>query len=194
MSGTPVGFSVLAAAALMLSIGTPAHGDDAMVSGVMRSRLACRELGETLKATMQDAVQRHSFTGALAVCREAAPAIAAEISKKHGVTIRRTSLKVRNPENRPDAWEISGLTELEANIAAGADPSLTEVVDEVISENGEKEFRYLKAIIAEPLCVSCHGETLDETIRNELSALYPEDKAVGYKPGDVRGAFSVTIP
>lgn len=142
---------------------------------------------------MQDAVQRHSFTGALAVCREAAPAVAAEISERRGITIRRTSMKVRNPGNRADAWEVSGLATLEAAIAAGVDPSRAEVFDCVTNEGGEKEFRYLKAIVAEPVCLSCHGEALDDAMKKELSAHYPEDKAVGYKPGDLRGAFSVTI-
>lgn len=194
MNRTYFGLAIVVCVVLVLSAKVPVYGDDGIAPDVMQSRLACRELGESLKGKMQDAVQRHSFTGALAVCREAAPAIAAEISEKHGIVIRRTSMKVRNPANRADAWERNGLTELEARITAGADPSLAEVFESVTNDDGTKEFRYLKAIMAEPLCLSCHGEALDDAMKRELSEHYPDDQAVGYKAGDMRGAFSVTIP
>lgn len=194
MIGSRITFSLLIATTFMIGLGNTSHGEDVMDTDVLRARSACRELGEVLKGKMQDAVQRHSFTGALAVCREAAPALASDISEKRGLTIRRTSMKVRNPGNRADAWEQSGLASLEAGIAAGADPSQAEVYDRVTNDEGDVEFRYLKAIIVEPLCLSCHGEVLDDTMTRELLTHYPHDEAVGYRPGNLRGAFSVTLP
>ena len=42
-------------------------------------------------------------------------------------------------------------------------------------------------------CVACHGDrdTLDPAIQAILNEQYPHDRATGYSPGDLRGAFSV---
>jgi hypothetical protein len=54
----------------------------------------------------------------------------------------------------------------------------------------------MKAIGLAPQCVVCHGspEQIAEPLREQLKALYPHDRAVGYKPGDLRGAVSIKQP
>jgi hypothetical protein len=44
------------------------------------------------------------------------------------------------------------------------------------------------------LCLTCHGENLSDSISSKLSELYPEDRAVGYRAGDLRGVFWVEFP
>ncbi len=36
----------------------------------------------------------------------------------------------------------------------------------------------------------CHGEKISQELSAELNKLYPNDKATGFKKGDIRGAFS----
>lgn len=50
----------------------------------------------------------------------------------------------------------------------------------------------MKAIPVGGPCVVCHGEQIAEPVAARLSELYPEDEARGYKPGDLRGAFTLT--
>jgi hypothetical protein len=52
----------------------------------------------------------------------------------------------------------------------------------------------MKAIPTKIVCLKCHGSEIDPKIVAKLDELYPEDKAVGYKQGDIRGAFYVTMP
>lgn len=59
------------------------------------------------------------------------------------------------------------------------------------SEETEDGFRYMKAIPTKGLCLTCHGEALTEPVKATLAELYPEDKATGFKVGDIRGAFSI---
>ena len=40
-------------------------------------------------------------------------------------------------------------------------------------------------------CLKCHGENLDPETAAILDELYPQDKARGYKAGQVRGAFTL---
>lgn len=46
-----------------------------------------------------------------------------------------------------------------------------------------------------PPCLNCHGkkEKLSPAVLKVLKVKYPEDKAFGYRNGDLRGAFSVII-
>ncbi len=55
--------------------------------------------------------------------------------------------------------------------------------------------RFYKVVTMDQVCLKCHGEatTMNEEVRKEIMATYPDDKAVGYKPGDFRGIISVTV-
>jgi hypothetical protein len=41
-------------------------------------------------------------------------------------------------------------------------------------------------------CLACHGEKLDAKVQGAIHALYPEDRAVGFRVGEVRGAFTLS--
>jgi hypothetical protein len=38
----------------------------------------------------------------------------------------------------------------------------------------------------------CHGSNIASPIAAKINKLYPNDKATGFKLGDLRGAFSIT--
>jgi hypothetical protein len=46
------------------------------------------------------------------------------------------------------------------------------------------------------LCVNCHGprDALAPGVAEILDAEYPDDRATGYRPGDLRGLVRVSIP
>ena len=62
---------------------------------------------------------------------------------------------------------------------------------EIVEIDGAKRFRYMKAIPTGGVCVACHGASLNPKVAAKLDSLYPGDKARGFKPGDIRGAFTV---
>jgi Protein of unknown function (DUF3365) len=46
------------------------------------------------------------------------------------------------------------------------------------------------------LCTGCHGtpDRLSPAVQERLKALYPDDKAVGYGVGQIRGAMTISKP
>jgi hypothetical protein len=66
---------------------------------------------------------------------------------------------------------------------------------EVIDEGGQKYLRYMRPLVAVPLCINCHGpkEGIPTDVKTILAEKYPEDRATGFLVGDLRGAISVKI-
>lgn len=157
------------------------------------SRATVVEFMQTLKQELQTGMQEGGPVNAISVCNLFAPGIANTYSVRKGWDVGRTSLKVRNPSNAPDAWERSVLESFEERKRAGEDPMKMEY-HEVVRKDGVRELRYMKAIPTAELCLACHGESVDSIARTRLQKLYPDDQALGYKVGDIRGAFSVSQP
>ncbi len=59
------------------------------------------------------------------------------------------------------------------------------------SPEGDRLFRYMRAIPVGEMCLTCHGTDVRTDVKAEIARLYPEDKALGFKLGELRGAFSL---
>ncbi len=145
-------------------------------------------LGGELKASMTAG----GPAAAIGVCKEKAPKIAAEAAQKTGFMIKRASPKNRNPKAVPDAWEAAALASLEQRLAAGEKPETLDMTDVVDTPNG-KMLRYAKALPTQAVCLNCHGdpEKLSPEVKATLATEYPNDKAVGYSAGMIRGILSI---
>ena len=175
----------------MAVISTVHAGD--YTAEVAASRATAKEFMQTLKQELLGGMQDGGPVNAISVCNLSAPGIANTYSVRNGWDVGRTSLKLRNPANAPDAWERSVLESFEERKGAGEDPAKMEYY-EVVRQDGVKELRYMKAIPTAKLCLACHGENVDSITRTRLEKLYPDDQALGYKAGDIRCAFSITQP
>ena len=158
---------------------------------IERARAAADALTSALTKRLFTELAAGGPVKAVKVCSEVAPAIAAAHSGP-GMTVRRVTLKTRNPADAPDAYERKQLESLEAAQRAGSLPK--EVSDEA-SGDGRRIFRYLRPIVVGEPCLACHGprESLDPEVRRILAERYPDDQAFGYGQGDLRGAVSVAI-
>lgn len=145
-----------------------------------------KQFAGKLKPELKQALENGGPVHAVEVCSEKAPAIAAELAEKSGWKIRRVSLKPRNPAAAPDAWERASLEALATRQANndGSDPL-------VLVERGDTSFRFMKAQVVEPLCLTCHGQEIEPDIAQALEHFYPKDRGTGYSLGDVRGAISL---
>jgi len=152
---------------------------------------------EELKGELGKGMKAGGPVAAIGVCRDRAPEIAMKHSQASGWEVGRTSLKLRNPNNAPDAWETAVLKQFEERRAKGEGPQ-TLAYSEIVEENGERHFRFMKGIVMPPLekmpCLKCHGENLDANTAATLDQFYPGDQARGYKAGQVRGAFTLKKP
>ncbi|MES9875516.1 MAG: DUF3365 domain-containing protein [Candidatus Sedimenticola sp. PURPLELP] len=146
---------------------------------------------KNLKGELGKGMKSGGPVNAIGVCNTKAPGIARDASNESGWKVARTSLKLRNPSNQPDAWELKVLNDFEARKAAGEDPTKMEHT-EVVEANGQKTFRYMKAIPTGDVCLLCHGTEIKEPVAKKLDMLYPADKARGYSKGQLRGAFTLS--
>ena len=160
---------------------------------VTEARDLVKEFFTTLKGQLQAAMKAGGPVTAIEVCNVQAPAIAASLADKSGWEVGRTSLKLRNPANNPDVWEQAVLEQFDARKAAGEVLEKMEFY-EVVDADGDKTFRYMKAIPTGEVCLKCHGTEIDPQVQAELQRLYPSDEATGYSLGDIRGAFTLSKP
>lgn len=151
---------------------------------------AIKELAGTLKSALTAAMKDGGPVEAVAVCHLIAPTLAAEISKKYGMDLGRTSLRVRNPANEADAWETGVLEQFQTRLDSGEAIQKLTFSEKVEAETGQ-QWRMMKAIPTDKVCLSCHGSKIAEPVQAVLDQFYPDDMATGFKLGDIRGAFTV---
>ena len=160
---------------------------------VSDSQTMISDFSMQLKQELVKAISEKGIPGAIQTCKLRAPALAKELNADSPLTIKRTSLKIRNPANAPDEWERKILTEFEQQIAAGTSvDQLT--ATETVKKNGKKVHRHMRAIGVKGICLNCHGDkkNLSQKVINMLKNEYPDDQAVGYQLGQIRGAFSIS--
>lgn len=145
----------------------------------------------SLKGELMSAMKAGGPINALNVCNTKAVVITQGVSNDTKMDVGRTSLKLRNPINVPDNWEVKVLNDFEKRKAAGEAVKPMEYA-EVVDNNGTKQFRYMKAIPVAKPCLNCHGQNVKAGVLSKIAELYPNDKATGYKLGDIRGAFTIT--
>lgn len=142
-----------------------------------------------LKGTLVNAKKSGGPVAAIKACNTKAPGIS-ENASKNGWEVARTSLKLRNDKNKPDQWELKVLKQFEARKAKGESPKEIAFA-EIVDVNGKRTFRMMKAIPTGELCITCHGNKVKPEVVNTLNKYYPNDKAKGFKIGDIRGAFTL---
>lgn len=147
-------------------------------------------LGSELIGTLQKALAAEGPVRAVDVCASVAQEISQRVATEHGVEIGRTALRLRNPENRPDEWERSQLEAWEAK------PNERDVVEAIIEQGDRWYLRQLRPIVTMDFCLQCHGEreAMSAPLRDAIAHHYPDDEAVGFASGDLRGAFTLRVP
>lgn len=153
----------------------------------------CRTIVEQLRMTREYLAEAITITEnvildenlAYYIPARAANGIAKKFAKETGYTVKQTSLKLRNPNNVPDKFEMRVLSIFDVN------KELKEywAVDDTTRD---KYFRYMYRLQIKEACLKCHGEK--DKIPQFIKENYKEDTATDYKLGDVRGAISVTAP
>lgn len=134
---------------------------------------------------MSNVVRNEPETNYALVPQVVATQVAKRISEGNRYTVRQISLNYRNPENRPDAYEVEQLQNFRG-------PSSKEYY-QVSDEDGGKVFRYMKSMIAEKNCLECHGSY--DSAPTFIQERYPAGhSSYNYDIGQVLGAVSVSWP
>lgn len=135
-----------------------------------------------LSGRLMEAMTGQGPVAAIAVCQKEAPAIAKAVSEEQGLQIGRTGVRLRNPGNVAPAW---------------AEELVRDKIDTptfVTLDNGHGAA--LLPIKLQAQCLMCHGpkEQIAPVIQEQLTKLYPNDEATGFKEGELRGWFWIDLP
>ncbi|MFN3531893.1 MAG: methyl-accepting chemotaxis protein [Candidatus Brocadia sp.] len=100
--------------------------------------------------------------------------------------MKQTSIKYRNPANKPDAWEVQQLERFER------DPGLKDISEITKLEDGTEVFRLMVPLKIEEACLKCHGDPATSPTGDgkDIAGRQMEN----YKLGDIRGGISVMAP
>ncbi len=145
----------------------------------------------SLKKELVRAISENGPVHAMDVCSTKVRPIteAATGAFANVVELKRTSLRYRNPDNAPTKEEQDVLERFEKLLARG-----TELPPFYLQSRGDR-FEFYKPLFVEAPCLACHGpkQGLSTEVRDRLRAMYPHDRAIGYRPGDLRGVLRVSL-
>jgi hypothetical protein len=160
---------------------------DVIKTGQKSSKMLLKTLGKNMKAHMK----KGGPMDALSFCSTEAYSLTESVNKElpKGVHIKRVSLKYRSPANQPKEDEVKVLKAMEA--LKDANVILPKHMVEKVDKNVYKFYKPL--VINKGVCLKCHGDIQNKDLKRAISERYPDDKATGYKMGDLRGAVVVTI-
>jgi len=152
-----------------------------------------KTLGKELKSNVTKWMKKDP-TGLEAAyfCSKSAARLTKEANAKfpEGVRVYRTALKLRNTKNAPDATDKEVMLKWEKAIEEGSFKKKPMVV----SVDGKE--RVYVPLLVEKGCLKCHGPVakIDPKVRELIEKKYPEDRAVGFKEGDLRGVIVAEMP
>ncbi len=155
---------------------------------------AITKLMRELKTNLGLAIKEKGMAGAVEFCANKAQSLAEKVNKELVVVkVTRVSDKYRNPAHKPNKLDRKVLNYFKKELKNG---NLPPHYITALREKGKTIYIYYKPIRVAPFCLNCHGnpEKMNPKILKVIREKYPEDRALNYKPGDLRGAFKVVIP
>ena len=116
----------------------------------------------------------------MSVCSTSATTMVESYNKTlpEGSSVRRTALKYRNPNNKPDNVDTLVMMDLKNN------KNFAPVVVEM-----PNHFRIYKALPTKKPCLNCHGDksTMNTQVQVMINKHYPKDLATDFKENQFRG-------
>ena len=140
------------------------------------------KLFQSLLGALTKSISENGVADSIQVCQTKAPELSDSIGKEAGIKIGRTSLQLRNPDNKPLVWAIEFVEQ--------------RVEEEVNVQLENEGLGILLPIRLMDACIKCHGDpnSLDEEVMNAIEKHYPADEATGFATGDLRGYFWIEVP
>lgn len=183
--------ALAAAATLVLATGAEPPAGAApqtpFPAETARAEQAMNELQRALLARLTAAMSAGGPAAAVDVCRTEARTIADTVAKTQGLELGRTSHRLRNPANAARPWARAAVESADGAKAAAEGLRVFDLGDRV---------GVLRPIGTADACTRCHGapDEVKKNLGGALAAAYPQDRATGFAPGDLRGWMWAEIP
>lgn len=175
----------LAAITFFVSCGTTGGEEENPERYLQLGDSIATKAQQNLLGNLTKAISDSGFAYAVAYCNiNAKSLIDSVVDGSKTLSVQRITDKNRNPQN--------GLTEPQDKIVW--EHFLAGRKDTVLI--GEQHAVYYKPIrIMMPTCLKCHGKTsdLDSGALQQIQLKYPNDLAIGYEQGQLRGLWKVTM-
>jgi len=185
-SSSPVVLGILILTSCSSSLSVPEE-ESALVKGASITDASF----QALSGKLQQAMERGGPAYAVEFCSLNALSILDSLSSAHGATIRRTSDRIRNPQDLPYDEEARILRTM---LAEWKQVNNETAIRPRVELHGDSIAYYRPIFINTPACLKCHGipgSTLDSAAQAEITARYEQDQATGYAINDLRGVWSV---
>ncbi len=93
----------------------------------------------------------------------------------------RTSHKIRNELNAPQAWAELYLKDFSEKFKGDIKKEF------FIHKLSDGKQLYIEPLYMQAQCLLCHGENISKQVKTKLEEIYPHDKATGFKLNEFRG-------
>ncbi len=142
---------------------------------------------QQLDARLQAGMHQGGIATAMDYCQPENYTEVQDLAHKFGGTSQRTGTRLRNPQNKPDATVAAILTKYEQG----------ELKEPQVVALNQTELLYTSPIyIRNQNCLQCHGTVGKEISASDYEQIkqkYPNDAAVNYKEGELRGIWYITF-
>lgn len=151
-------------------------------------RLA-NETQKILGSNLINAINEGGASNAVEFCNKQAYPLTDSMATALKAHITRVSDQPRNQDNAANNEQLTYITSAKQKISKGE-----QVKPQVNILNGKITGYY--PIITNQMCMQCHGRKIDQITEETLAMineLYPNDQAIGYGVGELRGIWVVEM-
>ena len=143
---------------------------------------------KTLSGALMKKLEAGGIPEAVSYCNTRALNLTDSLAQHHGVSIKRTALKVRNEQNRPNEEERKVLQLYQDRLA------YDQPLERIVEKNADGTISFYAPIMAKQKCLMCHGslgKELAPVTDSIIKSYYPADLATGFHENDLRGIWSL---
>lgn len=145
---------------------------------------------KTLMMNVSSAIKKGGTDYAVDFCNTEAIPLTDSIASMHQATIDRLTDKNRNPDNA-----LSGEIDIEIWKKMSAAFQANETPKPYLEQDQGNVYYYKAIPLGMETCLKCHGgsDDISESTRKIIAEKYPNDKALEYGMGDLRGMWKIKL-
>jgi hypothetical protein len=147
------------------------------------ARSLASDLKMSLVKNLSEKIAKDGPVAAVPFCHANVKSIAKGAAKDRTEKFEfgRTSHKLRNGNNKAEPWAEKYLGEFQGTFKSDKKKSF------IIHKLENSKRVYLEPLYVEAKCLLCHGDNINNEVKNKILELYPNDQATGFKLGEFRG-------
>jgi len=154
----------------------------------MKGMIIAKSTFKAFKSKIDKVAAEGGLPAVVNFCHDNALKLSDSMGKAHHVIIKRTSHKLRNAANKPDIDDEAVLNEY-LKLQEEQKP-----MEPVVLKDSEGYVHFYAPIKLKEACLKCHGtpgKEIPESIYKLIKEKYPNDQAVNFKAGELRGIWDI---